>query len=269
MARIRSIKPEFPHSETIGSLSRDARLLFIMLWTIVDDEGRARAASRLLASLLFPYDDDAPGAIEGWLGELEREGCIRRYEVEGSRYLDIPNWLKHQKIDKPTKSKLPPFGEGSRGLANGRDASATDLGPRIRDQDQDQDHSEADASAAPAAQPPPEPTIPDPSIEERDYFRRAREVLGPTAGSVAAELRRAKGGNIALARAALEEASTKHDPREYLAACIRQSAKPRGRHVPETGSLADFTRRQAERFRQAADSGFDFGAAPLPALAGR
>lgn len=34
MARIRSIKPEFPQSESIGKLSRDARPLFVLLWTI-------------------------------------------------------------------------------------------------------------------------------------------------------------------------------------------------------------------------------------------
>ena len=120
MARIRSIKPEFPQSESIGRLSRDARLLFVELWTIADDSGRARAASRMLASLLFPYDDDAPGLIDGWLHELEAEGCIIRYEVDGSTYLQVANWLKHQKIDKPSPSRLPQFDEPSRTLANPR-----------------------------------------------------------------------------------------------------------------------------------------------------
>src|SRR5690242_8409033 len=107
MSRIRSIKPEFPQSESIGKLSRDARLLFIMLWTYVDDAGRARASSRMLASLLYPYDDDAKKLIDGWLGELELYGHITIYDVEGSRYLEICNWLKHQKIDRPSKSRLP------------------------------------------------------------------------------------------------------------------------------------------------------------------
>jgi hypothetical protein len=132
MSRIRTIKPEFPQSESMGRLSRDARLLFIMLWTIVDDAGRTRAASRMLASLLFPYDDDAAALIDGWLDELEREKCIRRYEVNGSQYLEVCNWLKHQKIDRPSKSRLPDFDEASRTLANPREASenlAADLGP--------------------------------------------------------------------------------------------------------------------------------------------
>lgn len=36
MARIRTIKPEFPQSETMGRVSRDARLLFIQLWTVAE-----------------------------------------------------------------------------------------------------------------------------------------------------------------------------------------------------------------------------------------
>lgn len=135
MARIRTIKPEFPQSETVGNLSRDARLLFIQLWTIVDDEGRARAASRMLASLLYPYDDDAPSLMDGWLAELQRAGCIRRYVVEGSQYLDLPTWLKHQKIDKPSRSKLPSFEDGSDSPREGSRILAPDLGPSTMDQE--------------------------------------------------------------------------------------------------------------------------------------
>jgi hypothetical protein len=62
---------------------------------------------------------DAPDLIEGWLVELERVGCIRRYSVDGASYLDIPAWSKHQRIDRPSPSKLPPFVESS---ANSRRA---------------------------------------------------------------------------------------------------------------------------------------------------
>lgn len=127
MARIRTIKPEFPQSESIGRLSRDARLLYIMLFTIVDDEGRARAASRMLASLLYPYDADAGGLIDKWMAELERGDHIRRYEVDGSQYLEIVKWLIHQKIDKPSKSRLPKFDEASRIVSKPREESATYL----------------------------------------------------------------------------------------------------------------------------------------------
>lgn len=138
MARIRTIKPEFPQSESMGRVSRDARLLFVMLWPICDDHGRTRAASRMLASLLFPYDDDAPSLIDGWLAELQDEGCVRLYESDGSRYLEVCNWLKHQKIDKPSKPVFPEFVEESRILASPRESSLLDQGSGTKDQGRDQ-----------------------------------------------------------------------------------------------------------------------------------
>jgi hypothetical protein len=117
--RIRSIKPEFWESESLGRVSREARLLFIGLFSCCDDVGRARASSRLLASRLYPYDDDAFKKLPAWISELQQEGCIRLYQVDGETYLDIPKWLNHQKIDKPSASKLPSFDdvrEGSRGF---------------------------------------------------------------------------------------------------------------------------------------------------------
>lgn len=106
MARIRTIKPEFQNSQSMGRVSRDARLTFIELWPQCDDAGRIRANSRMLASVLFPYDLDAPNLIDGWLSELETEGCIVRYRVEKDEYLQIIHW-DHQKIDHPQPSKLP------------------------------------------------------------------------------------------------------------------------------------------------------------------
>lgn len=129
--RIRSIKPEFPQSESMGRVSRDARLAFILMWTRSDDAGRLRGNSRMLASYLFPYDDDAPSLIDAWIAELVREQCIDLYAVGGATYVQVRNWLKHQRIDKPSESKLPPFDESARILASVRE-------PSCQDQDQDQ-----------------------------------------------------------------------------------------------------------------------------------
>jgi hypothetical protein len=133
VGRIRTIKPEFPQSESIGRLSREARLFFILLWTICDDSGKTRAASRMLASLLYPYDDDAPKLIDGWIEETEREGCVARYVVNGTTYIQVCKWLIHQKIDRPSQSRLPEFDEVSRVIANPRGALDADLGPRTVD----------------------------------------------------------------------------------------------------------------------------------------
>lgn len=152
MARIRSIKPEFPHSESVGRIGRDARLLFIMLWTVADDAGRLRGNSRMLASLLFPYDDDAKDLIPSWLDELSAEGLIVRYQVDGDSYIEICKWLNHQKIDKPTPSKLPEppadsttTREDSRGLTVGKERKGKE-GKGEEGNGEDQSVSSADAT---------------------------------------------------------------------------------------------------------------------------
>lgn len=161
MARIRTIKPEFPQSESMGRISRDARLLFLELWTICDDSGRARGDSRMLARTLYPYDDGEDGHIkttradvEAWLGELEAVECIVRYRVDGDTYLQICNWLKHQKIDKPSASKIPAPDEDSRILASPRECSSLDQG---RDQGKDQgEEGKKNASSSAAADSSPD-----------------------------------------------------------------------------------------------------------------
>lgn len=162
MARIRTIKPEFPQSESMGRVSREARLCFMLLWTILDDEGRARGSSRMLASLLYPYDDDAPKLIECWLTELEEEGCVVRYLDGSDSYIASTNWLKHQKIDKPSKSRHPPIPDQSpRIVAKPREHSSPDLvpsildlGPSIRTKDQKKDCAEpSQATALPVTIP--------------------------------------------------------------------------------------------------------------------
>jgi hypothetical protein len=133
MARIRTIKPEFPQSESMGRVTREARLLFLLLFTLADDEGRLRGNSRMLASLLYPYDLDAGGLIDSWMDELESEGCILRYKAASDSYVLICKWLTHQKIDKPSKSKLPPPEEDSRGFERIREDSSEDQGSRIKE----------------------------------------------------------------------------------------------------------------------------------------
>jgi len=61
----------------------------------------------------------------------------------------------------------------------------------------------------------------DPSVEERGLFERGKQVLGKSAGGQITKLKQAKGGNVALARAVIEAASTKENPGEYVAAVIR------------------------------------------------
>jgi hypothetical protein len=105
--RIRTVKPEFWISEKVGKLSRDARLVFIGLFNMADDEGRFRAATSMVAGALLPYDDDGSRVVRHAMDELERRGLIRTYVVDDCSYGFITGFAEHQAIDRPKASKLP------------------------------------------------------------------------------------------------------------------------------------------------------------------
>jgi hypothetical protein len=87
----------------------------------------------MLASILYPYDDDAKSLMDGWLLELERGEHIRRYAVDGSQYLEISKWLEHQKIDRPSASRLPEYREPSEKPREESRALDADLVPSTLD----------------------------------------------------------------------------------------------------------------------------------------
>jgi len=160
MARIRTIKPEFPQSESMGMVSREARLCFVLLWTLADDAGRLRGNPKMLASLLYPYDDDAADLMEGWLSELAGKRCISRYVIDGNNYLQISGWRDHQKIEKPSASRLPPPPPEQSGLfANVLDDSPADQG---EDQGVDQGEDGSDETSSP-------PAVSIPLVDKSEY----------------------------------------------------------------------------------------------------
>ena len=56
MARIRTIKPKFWDDTKIGRISRDARLLYMGLWSFSDDIGVVIGDTIWLKSKIFPYE---------------------------------------------------------------------------------------------------------------------------------------------------------------------------------------------------------------------
>lgn len=108
MARIRTIKPGFFRSEDVSALPLRARLTWIGLWTQCDDQGRTKDNVKLIKADVWPLDPVSLADIEEDLETLADHGRIVRYEVDGRRYLEITNWGDHQKINRPTPSKIPP-----------------------------------------------------------------------------------------------------------------------------------------------------------------
>ena len=118
MARKRMIDPNFWTDEKLGTCEPLARYTFMGLISQADDAGRLNGHPALIKSQVFPYDSDImPDQVNGWLNQLEQKGLIRRYEVDGQSYICIPKFLKHQKINRPSESKLPAppenFSDGS------------------------------------------------------------------------------------------------------------------------------------------------------------
>jgi len=108
VARKRMIDPSFWTDEKLGECSVNERYLFMGLISNADDEGYGRANPKLLKSLLFPYDDDLRTSdLEKWLSRLGGLSLIVLYEVNGQTYYYLPNFIKHQTINRPTKSSLP------------------------------------------------------------------------------------------------------------------------------------------------------------------
>jgi hypothetical protein len=96
----------------------------------------------MLASLLYPYDEDSRALIDVWIKELAAEKCIAVYAAGGDTYIQVLNWEKHQKIDRPSGSKIPPMKSSSRKLAKPREGSCEDRernGPKEGNGD-DADH---------------------------------------------------------------------------------------------------------------------------------
>lgn len=107
MARIRTFKPTFFQSEDVSALPFRARLTWLGLWAQCDDQGRFKDNVKLVKAGVWPLDDVSLRDVEEDLTTLADHGRIVRYEVDGGKYLAIVNW-HHQRIDKPTKSVLPP-----------------------------------------------------------------------------------------------------------------------------------------------------------------
>ncbi|MGW4786150.1 hypothetical protein [Streptomyces sp. NPDC004230] len=112
MARIRTIKPEFFTSLTVADLTPEQRLTFIGLWTHVDDAGRCVDDPRLIKAAIWPLDDRTAADIEIDLKALTESSLITRYGLNRKRYLAVTNWEEHQRINRPTESKLPAPEEG-------------------------------------------------------------------------------------------------------------------------------------------------------------
>ena len=104
------IDPDFWSDEKLGRCTRDERLLFMGLISNADDEGYGRGSIKLLKSTIFPYDEDLKSSVvDKMLSNLVQENLVIIYKVDGQEFYFLPNFKKHQTINRPTSSKLPKY----------------------------------------------------------------------------------------------------------------------------------------------------------------
>lgn len=205
------------------------RLLFIGLWNYCDDYGRMPFAPRTIKAQLFPEDDVSGKDIEQMLYQLSSKGMIVIYSAEDKDFLAITNWDRHQKIDNKAKPKFPdPYGENSKPrdesevLARNIEGS---IGIALEGKGKGREKEGKNAEASPSAHEV------SPSDPQKRYFDRSIEVLGANRRGLAAKLLKSKSGVVSLAMSAIEAASGKSNPAEYIGAIIAKNGSdpPNGR----------------------------------------
>lgn len=125
--RIRTIKPEFWRNRKLASLGREVHDFAARLITASDDEGFAEADPALLAGDLYPFDSDAQRFIRKALPELVRVGFII---ISGGEHgvLCLPKFREHQRINRPSPSRLKPRFEQAVAIAQFSEPSVSPHG---------------------------------------------------------------------------------------------------------------------------------------------
>jgi hypothetical protein len=101
VSRARNIKPGFFDNELLAECSPLARLLFIGLWCEADREGRLEDRPKRIKARCLPYDE---AECETLLTELSDRNFIVRYSAEGSDYIAVSGFVKHQ---NPHQREVP------------------------------------------------------------------------------------------------------------------------------------------------------------------
>ncbi len=109
MARIRTVKPSMFSSLTVTSWPLEVRWTFVGLPTYMDDAGRALDEPRLVKAELWPMDDRiTPKRVDEFLTAIAESGPLCRYKVSGQAYMHITSWREHQRVNRPSPSRIPP-----------------------------------------------------------------------------------------------------------------------------------------------------------------
>jgi hypothetical protein len=201
MSRIRTVKPEFWKHEELSALPESVHILAAALLNYADDEGYFNANHKLVKAECCPLRETSV-SVHDALAMLSGIGYLRLGSgADGKRYGHIVKFDSHQRVNRKTPSKIKTIEiawEPSV-MAHPQLTEPSPLEGKGKERNGKED-------AAPGARTPVD--------AEKELFARGKEVLGKDAGGLVVRLRKSKGGSIELARAAIELAPTKENPRE-------------------------------------------------------
>ncbi len=117
MPRIRTIKPEFWSDEKLSPMDPIDRLVFLGLISMADDYGRLLDNLKIIDAFVFP---NCSRTSRESLQNLSRASRIRRGKsVNGQSIIEIVNWSRHQRVDKPQyQLALPPISENPKEITH-------------------------------------------------------------------------------------------------------------------------------------------------------
>jgi hypothetical protein len=110
--RARNLKPGFFKNEQLAELPPLTRILFQGLWCLADRRGRLEDRPKRIKAEVLPYDD---WDVDRALDDLARAGFIVRYEIDGTRYIQVVNFERHQSphVREPESTIPPPPDTGA------------------------------------------------------------------------------------------------------------------------------------------------------------
>lgn len=107
--RIRTIKPEFWSHRVMGKIDDTSRCVALALLNFADDAGYFSADPILVRNFCRPFDDDST-ITKRSLAVLEKAGWIEVSVTKQDGDIGrIVNFLSHQKIDKPSPSRISKY----------------------------------------------------------------------------------------------------------------------------------------------------------------
>lgn len=136
MGRIRSLKPEFGHSEKLSAEHSEVHLLAGLLLTYADDEGYFNANPKLVHAACCPLRELFV-SIPEILVRLTAIGYIEIIKgPENREYGRVINFLIHQRVAHPTPSKIRPLVNPPENFMKSTDTFSPDLGTGNREMEQ-------------------------------------------------------------------------------------------------------------------------------------